>query len=205
MEQKLLFCFKGGWKWVGLVALSRCKFICIKCVFLENYNRYNHRPYWWVGGKRAMETPTNCTDEDNERQQGHVDDVHHSWGHFQGSILPSTALVENIGFQTHCLLFFWDGIFTWNFAVPVLPRMIVIERNCNKHNAAVFKPSWWWSCTYNCPTARANKIESPQPSHWLSQMLHAWIVSKLTFGANFKSRVVLRLGCWVHFKRLCII
>ena len=144
-------------------------------MFLENYNHYNHRPERWVGGERAMETPTNSTDEDeegqqghvdgvhhtfwrhrwrdlisnpvfaflwlhcfhlklrtdedDEGQQGHVDDVHHSWGHCQGSILPSTALVENIGFQTHCLLFFGDGIFIWNFAVPVLPRMIYGELN----------------------------------------------------------------------------
>ena len=100
--------------------------------------------------------------------------------------------------------FLWRRHFHLKFRSPSFAKNDIwrVERNCNKHNAAVFKPSWWWSCTCNCPTARANEIESPQPSHWLSQMLHAWIVSELTFGVNFKSRVVLKLGCWVHFKRL---
>ena len=40
-----------------------------------------------------------------------------------------TALVENIGFQIPCLLFFGGGIFIWNFAVQVLPRIIWGELN----------------------------------------------------------------------------
>ena len=44
------------------------------------------------------------TDEDEEGQQGHLDDVHHKWSHYHGSICSSAALVENIGFQVHSLL-----------------------------------------------------------------------------------------------------